>query len=792
MSQQRDPFAISPPRTPPSQTTAYRPKRGQTARPSIRDTFPDVSMEGASRPSESDDGRDPHDLSLSPKHAARTSVVDNMLLSLDQFATTPTASAFDDYQLYNSAMDADVPGRFRGHTFSSSMSSDAGYGYDDNTRYASSTVTKSRRSNSSSNHQTLPKRMDSLNRGAIASRSGTMPRNSETRSTNKGSTSTVDYNIPIPRVRADSDGVGRRSDSFDCGPKKYNPYSEASLARESLFFDDDDAAPTPSVPGGPRKLPDYKTPTGPGSRTPVASRRNSIKLSQPPPSRKNRPENIGTGSVKPRDNEYDQPSDADLEPPPAIGSLNNPAPSPSISYHKPAFPQPEPTAVSTTTTISTANNAGPTKERPGFFRRVFGGGASKATSPGPATAVTDSPTSNVSDLSYLQENEVKDSTGATANLKGPKLQPPKSSAGPPATPTRQGPQQVVNKKSSFFRRRKKSVAENVPPPILLPQNLAGPLTLDNMKPEPSPVGSLRKVMNPYLDGAQRPEGKENQRESTVAQRSREGSSAGESGSRLKEVFHPPSSGYSEDDARQADNYNTGGSSSGNFEKETTISADTPLQAKGSKNGPSRSDGSVEDPRTIRVTTAKSTTTIDPPREESEGISKLAPPAESNVPESPAVSEASNYQTASTTPVMDPTEQKIEEETENIMDGPGDAIEDGPSAADREQAHKLFESQESVVGSDPAAAWLGDPDRAKVREAYMQLFNWSNFNILAALRGLCDRLVLKGETQQVDRVLDAFSNRWCDCNPSHGFKATGKFEKLTPQETPPANKILNET
>jgi Sec7-like guanine-nucleotide exchange factor len=109
-----------------------------------------------------------------------------------------------------------------------------------------------------------------------------------------------------------------------------------------------------------------------------------------------------------------------------------------------------------------------------------------------------------------------------------------------------------------------------------------------------------------------------------------------------------------------------------------------------------------------------------------------------------------------------------------MDGPGEAIEDGPTATDREQAQKLFDSQDQVVGSDPAAAWLGDPDRATVREAYMRLFDWSNFNILAALRSLCERLVLKGETQQVDRVLDAFSNRWCDCNPSHGFKATGKF------------------
>jgi hypothetical protein len=157
------------------------------------------------------------------------------------------------------------------------------------------------------------------------------------------------------------------------------------------------------------------------------------------------------------------------------------------------------------------------------------------------------------------------------------------------------------------------------------------------------------------------------------------------------------------------------------------------------------------------------------------------PADNNVPESPAASEVSHYQTASNTPVIESDEPKAIADEEDTMDGPGEAVEDGHSAADREQAQKLFDSQDEVVGNDPAAAWLGDPDRATIREAYMRLFNWSNMNILAALRSLCQRLVLKGETQQVDRVLDAFSTRWCDCNPSHGFKATGKhmLPKLLP-------------
>ncbi|KAJ5639821.1 uncharacterized protein N7484_007683 [Penicillium longicatenatum] len=772
MSQQRDGYAAtSPPCTPPSQTAKYRPKQKYPARPSIRDAFPDA-MENAPRVSESTDERDPHDLSLSPKHAARTSIVDNMLLSLDQFGA-PDSSIMDDYRLFNSAFDTDPHGRFRGHTFSSSMSSDADYGYDDGSnRYATITA-KGRRSNSSSNYQSVPRRMDSArSRDAIGSRGGvgTMPRSNDARKGSKGSSSTTDYPYGIPRGRADSDGLDRRSASFDCGPKKYVPYADAGIVQDSLMYDDD-AAPTPSVPAGPRKFNDYRTPTGPASRTPVASRRNSVKSAQAPQVRKARPENIGTGTLRVRDNEFDISGDTTLELPPVYpAALDPPAPSPTISYNKPAFPppHPEPAAVSTTTTITTNNNIpGNAKERPGFFRRVFG--SSKNAPPN----LADSPGSNASDVSYLQENESKDSTGTAVNLKGARLQPPKIPVATTPTPTRQGPHQVVNKKSSFFRRRKKSVADHVPPPIILPQDVA-PHTLDSMKPQPSPVSSLRKVMNPYLDevpGKQDIKGK--RPEDLQSQKPRESVSAPGGGSKSNNTLQPPSSARGQDRSPLAETCGTDDQSSAGEETESIAFADPPLQEKGSVIAAATTLSPVAEDfsRTIKVTTTKTTTTYDASQDSLTGANKLALPSDSNVPESPAISEASHYQTASTTPVIDSEEPKPDDDIDDTMDGPGEAIEDGPTATDREQAQKLFDSQDQVVGSDPAAAWLGDPDRATVREAYMRLFDWSNFNILAALRSLCERLVLKGETQQVDRVLDAFSNRWCDCNPSHGFKAT---------------------
>jgi Sec7-like guanine-nucleotide exchange factor len=41
--------------------------------------------------------------------------------------------------------------------------------------------------------------------------------------------------------------------------------------------------------------------------------------------------------------------------------------------------------------------------------------------------------------------------------------------------------------------------------------------------------------------------------------------------------------------------------------------------------------------------------------------------------------------------------------------------------------------------------------------------------------LCERLVLRGETQQVDRIMVAFSHRWCEDNPNHGFKTSGRSD-----------------
>jgi hypothetical protein len=112
--------------------------------------------------------------------------------------------------------------------------------------------------------------------------------------------------------------------------------------------------------------------------------------------------------------------------------------------------------------------------------------------------------------------------------------------------------------------------------------------------------------------------------------------------------------------------------------------------------------------------------------------------------------------------------------DEIQMTPPDAVEltDG----DRERAQKIYDGNEDFIQKEKAAAWLGEDGlvRQRTRVAYMELYDFANLNILAALRILCGRLVLKAETQQVDRILDGFSKRWCQCNPNHGFKSAGMF------------------
>jgi hypothetical protein len=144
------------------------------------------------------------------------------------------------------------------------------------------------------------------------------------------------------------------------------------------------------------------------------------------------------------------------------------------------------------------------------------------------------------------------------------------------------------------------------------------------------------------------------------------------------------------------------------------------------------------------------------------------------------SELSVYRSAPSTPVIAKHDSsqvdKLHSPLSQVFNAAAKDHSGSPSEEDREQALMIFENRHDEIEPGTAAAWLGDAgtDRERIRTAYMEVFDWTNLDILAGMRGLCDRLALKGETQQVDRILDSFSKRWCECNPNHGFKSPGKL------------------
>lgn len=48
---------------------------------------------------------------------------------------------------------------------------------------------------------------------------------------------------------------------------------------------------------------------------------------------------------------------------------------------------------------------------------------------------------------------------------------------------------------------------------------------------------------------------------------------------------------------------------------------------------------------------------------------------------------------------------------------------------------------------------------------MNNFNFKGLRLDDAFRALCSKLYIKGESQQLDRIIEAFAKRFCECNPN---------------------------
>lgn len=89
-----------------------------------------------------------------------------------------------------------------------------------------------------------------------------------------------------------------------------------------------------------------------------------------------------------------------------------------------------------------------------------------------------------------------------------------------------------------------------------------------------------------------------------------------------------------------------------------------------------------------------------------------------------------------------------------------------------QAQLLFDCAPNTIPLSQHAEYLGGTGdlRAAVRFHYFEHFNFSNKSLDRSLRTLCSKLYLRAETQQLDRVLYGFAQRYFDCNPRTVFKS----------------------
>ncbi|MCJ1398701.1 hypothetical protein MMC11_001902 [Xylographa trunciseda] len=907
-AQRHIPYTVSPPRTPSPINRAARGKgkaRAARKRPALPDTFDDArgNPYGSNRIRS-----DSHDLSWSPRQT-RDSVVDNMLLSLDQLfvgsgstnrGSKTTYSPFDIEDQYTPPRPTTT--RARGHTLSSSISSDYDMQAEDSVSRSQIRPTRGHRSNSSTNFQSALGRIDSVRamedeQSADARRKlydtpraggpggRTIPTPSSGRKGSKSSgSSSLDFGqIMGPRWQRT---VERRSSSFD------HSYSNRPTAftvetttitqnpgfpdRSHDFpYDNDDAAPTPTIPAGPR---------GPYSPQPTATtyplqprtiaqtlplRRKESKRSQgtlfsrhesgyvldPVGSREKNGSNVHT-----RSNSKDA-----LAAPRIDNSLSR---DPTV----PELKNSDGSGQAQVTTI---------KEKPGFFRRVFG--SSKTSTP--TMNGLQAPASHPP-ISYNNSRAASRSGQRTDGMMPGIV----SSNSAPTIPVRNTskdlPQAPLNKKSSFFRRRKKSISDDVPlparPVLLHPQMQAtSPIAVI----ESSPVSSLRMVMDPYLNSPVashnlRQRSDSNQTELELSKfpdfalpdqslsNTRTLSSPGVEVSRnighhllplpsehnpeaSDDILFPGLSPHKESfPSNIGEEHNVqiraesghAPAKSGDSDlfplqnstpeamasKENTL---VPSKVSHSRSGSDKElprlptevqllpmlDTNTSKPKYPAIITKRTTSKdwngasvlLTPTREESSpnlsshrshrvwiqptaseenvrGASKLPLPHEiQDSVRASAESVLSDYKSATSklptptisklpTPTVEitPHVEDVPEPAHDYMEELGtNAVE--PTEDDRILAKKIYEGEDDAIEPSGAAAWLGDPDvdRTRVRTAYMELFDWHNLNILAALRSFCNQLLLKAETQQVDRILDAFSVRWCTCNPNHGFKAT---------------------
>lgn len=705
------------------------------------------SISGAatsSPPNNANNNRDSHDLQLSIG-SGRESLVDNLLLSFDKLGGGPFG-AFDGSPYFSTVDELDDD-------------DDSASSYSQRT----SPVSRGGRSNNSNNYHS---HMGNFPGGA--SHSGKR----------------VD---PFDNV---TDGFGGAG--YDTGREVRSRGrgldSSHGFSNNTAAYDIYHAAPPPSVRSGPR----IRTPSPP--RSPRLVRR---------------PSNKSAKSLRRDHHAFNPQFDDPIALPPLPAFVNQATASPMIPPNK-------------------------SSGRPGFFRRVFGGGG------GGSNGSSGNNSNSLGSKSITANSTVRDHS--TTNS-----QPSDS------------PQSTINKKPSFFRRRKKSVSDAITHPVLsLPSHPAEQPPLIETS-HPSPATSLGTAMNPYLRSPVKPPNSDIFCENHESAYTLRGATIRTVAS--SDPISPKRTAFFSESIRHRDSgshFSGEHGATGKTSKDTRYARggnvdryyprerdewDRPQTSPYSPNKQSFLRDGDDDDKEMRwppstrplLSTRRSVDNVMLERERQISIaSSLERKRQGSVPT------VTREQPIAAVREMEVRHAKIEQRAEALggkalevntqnlgvntnrgpetswlctptpatertptvtlqRDGPGDKAEplqedtgEQSPEEELEMIRRVFQGDEGVVAKARVTAWLGEScvshvcaiqkktmltslrsaAGARIRKAYMGLFDWSGVNILSSLRIFCGRLVFKGETQQVDRIMDAIAKRWSECNPRHGFKCIG--------------------
>lgn len=99
---------------------------------------------------------------------------------------------------------------------------------------------------------------------------------------------------------------------------------------------------------------------------------------------------------------------------------------------------------------------------------------------------------------------------------------------------------------------------------------------------------------------------------------------------------------------------------------------------------------------------------------------------------------------------------------------------------RQLASEFIDGDITHIPTDKVAMFLGGPRQVNsaALRYYMQYFDMRAVKLDQAFRDLCAKLHLKAESQEIDRIIEGFSARYYDCNPSTVLGTPGVVHTVT--------------